>query len=120
AASGAFSSAPNEESFAAHRALGYGIFLLAILTTVVAALARMPRRVTGMAGLAALLTLVQGVIRVVAAAIDGGGNTTSTVGQLVFGLHALNALAIMGISATVLRESRTPAAATDGRSATAT
>ena len=35
AASGAFDTAPNDESFQPHRALGYGLVLLAIVLTIV-------------------------------------------------------------------------------------
>jgi hypothetical protein len=101
AASGAFDTAPNDESFRPHRALGYGIVLLAVLSTVVAALARMPGRDIGMTGLVAGLALAQGLIRAVAAAFDG------TAGTLVFGLHAVNGLAIMAVAGTVARRART-------------
>ncbi|MEV3927491.1 DUF6220 domain-containing protein [Actinomadura coerulea] len=42
AASGAFDTAPNDEPFQSHRALGYGVVLIAVLVTVSAALARTP------------------------------------------------------------------------------
>lgn len=106
AASGAFDTAPNDESFQPHRALGYGIVLFAILLTIVAALARMPGRLIGMTGLIAGLTVVQSLIRVVAAAFNDSGGTSTTAGQLVFGLHAVNALAIMAVAGTVARRAR--------------
>jgi len=37
AASGAFDTAPKDESFQVHRGLGYGIVLFAVLSTIVAA-----------------------------------------------------------------------------------
>src|SRR5215207_9580317 len=91
AASGAFDTAPNDESFQPHRALGSGTLLLAVLLTIVAALARMPGRLIGMAGLVAGLTVVQFVITELAKAV---GDTT-TAGQLIFGLHAVNGVAIL-------------------------
>jgi hypothetical protein len=106
AASGAFSTAPNDESFQPHRALGYGIFLLAVLTTIVAALARIPGRLIGMAGLVVGLTVVQVVIAVLARAFNDTGDTSTTAGQLVFGLHAVNGLAIMGVVGTIVRQAR--------------
>jgi hypothetical protein len=102
AASGAFDTAPNDESFQPHRALGYGIVLFAILLTIVAALARMPGRLIGMSALIAGLGVVQSLIRVVAAAFDEAGDT----GTLVFGLHAVNALAIIAVSGVVARRAR--------------
>jgi len=106
AASGAFSTAPNDESFQPHRAMGYVIFLLAIVLAIVGALARMPGRLIGMAGLAAGLTVVQVLIAVLAKAFNDTGGTSTTAGQLVFGLHAINALAIMSVAGTVARQAR--------------
>jgi len=103
AASGAFDTAPADESFRPHRALGYAILLFSLLVTVVGALARMPGRLIGMTALVAGLVVVQGLIRTVAAAFDDG----STAGTLVFGLHAVNALAIMAVSGNVARRART-------------
>jgi hypothetical protein len=104
AASGAFSTAPNDESFRPHRALGWVIFFLPVLMTIVAALARMPGRLVGMAGLVAGLTTVQVVITLIAKAFGDGGS--ATVGQLVFGLHAVNALVIMAVVGMIVRQAR--------------
>jgi hypothetical protein len=106
AASAAFDTAPNDESFRPHRALGYGIVVLAVLLTVVAALARMPGRLTGMTGLIAALGVGQGLIRAVAAALDDTGGTSTTAGTLVFGLHAVNGLAMLAVAGTVARRAR--------------
>lgn len=105
AASGAFDTAPNDESFRPHRVLGYGILLFAILLTVVAAAARMPGRLIGLTGLVAGLAVVQGVIRVIAKAFGDTGDSTAA-GQLVFGLHAVNALVIMAATVRIVREAR--------------
>lgn len=102
AASGAFDTAPNEESFQPHRALGYGIILVAILTTIAAALARVPGRLIGMAGLVAGLTVLQSVIRAAAKAFGDSG----PAGQLVFGLHAVNGLAIVAVTGMIVRQAR--------------
>ena len=103
AASGAFDTAPKDESFQPHRALGLGILLFAVVLTIVAALARMPGRLIGMTGLVAALTGVQSLIRAVADAI---ADTSTTVGNLVFGLHAVNGLAIMALAVAVARRAR--------------
>lgn len=104
AASGAFDTAPNDESFRPHRALGYVIFLLPVLMAIVAALARMPRRLVGMTGLVVGLTVVQVVIAELAKAFGDGGS--ATVGQLVFGLHAVNGLVIMAVAGRIVRQAR--------------
>jgi cytochrome b561 len=102
AASGAFDPAPTEEAFQPHRALGYLILILALVVTVAGAVARMPGRLIGMAGLAVGLVLVQVVIAEVAKAVGDG----STAGHLIFGLHAVNGLLIVGVTATNLRRAR--------------
>src|SRR3954462_8172280 len=58
AASAAFDTAPKEESFGAHRSLAYGITLLAIVLTILAAVMRLPGRLIGMTGLIAALVVV--------------------------------------------------------------
>lgn len=103
AASGAFDTAHNDESFQPHRALGYGIVLFAVLLTIVAALAQMPGRLIGMTGLVAGLGAGQALIRVIADAFNGAGDTSTTAGKLVFGLHAVNALAILAVTGTIAR-----------------
>jgi hypothetical protein len=116
AASGAFDTAPNDESFQLHRGLGYGILLFAILLTIVAALARMPGRLIGMTGLVAGLVVVQSLIRRIADSLNGTGDTTTTAGKLVFGLHALNGLIILAVAVNVARRARalSRSAVTDG------
>jgi hypothetical protein len=106
AASGAFDTAPNDESFQPHRALGYVILLLPVVMTIVAALARMPGRLIGMTALVAGLTVVQVVIAVLARAFNDTGDTSTTAGQLVFGLHAVNGLIILAVAGTVARRAR--------------
>ncbi|GAA3831225.1 DUF6220 domain-containing protein [Streptomyces chiangmaiensis] len=105
AGSGAFDTAPNDESFGPHRALGYMIVLLALLTTLTAALARIPGRLVGMTGLLAGLGIAQPVIAIIAKAFGDTGDTT-TAGQLVFGLHAVNGLIMMGVAGRILRQAR--------------
>ena len=106
AAMSAFDTAPKEESFELHRALGYGILLLAVVLTLLAALARMPGRLIGMTGLAGGLVLLQAVIATIANALADPAGASSTAGKLVFGLHAVNALIIFGVVEDVQRRSR--------------
>jgi Family of unknown function (DUF6220) len=106
AASGAFDDAPRDESFQTHRSLGYLVGLFAVLLTIVAALARMPGRLIGMMGLVAGLAVVQSLIRVLAGAFDDTGGTSTTAGQLVFGLHAINGLIILAVAGNVAWKAR--------------
>lgn len=109
AAVGAFDTAPKDESFSLHRSLGYLILLLAVLATLVAALARVPGSLVARAGLVAGLVLVQSLIRVLADALGDGGDATTTAGRFVFGLHAVNGLAIMAGAGALARGARNSA-----------
>ena len=106
AASGAFDTGPKDEAFQPHRSLGYGIVLFAVLLTIVAALARMPGRLIGMTGLVAGLGVGQSLIGAIAGAFNDTGDTSTTAGKLVFGLHAVNGLIILAVAGTVARRAR--------------
>ncbi|KES08635.1 hypothetical protein BU52_00890 [Streptomyces toyocaensis] len=117
AGSGAFDTAPTDEAFRPHRALGYMVVLLALVTTLTAAVARVPGRLIGMTGLLAGLAIAQPLIAVIAEAFGDTG--TSTGGQLVFGLHAVNGLFMMGVAGRILREARSPSNSTASTDRTA-
>ncbi|MEV0810402.1 DUF6220 domain-containing protein [Micromonospora sp. NPDC050200] len=106
AASGAFDTAPKDESFQIHRSLGYVILLFAAVLTIVAALTRMPGRLIGMTGLVAGLVVVQVLIREFATALGDTGGTSTTAGQLIFGLHAVNGLIILAVAGRVAQRAR--------------
>ena len=110
AATGGFSAAPNEESFAPHHALGYVIFVLPLVMCAVGALARVPGRLIGLSALVAGLTAVQVLLAEIAKSIGDSGNGI-TAGPLVFGLHGLNGLAILAVAGTIVRRARSLAAA---------
>jgi hypothetical protein len=105
AGSGALNPEPNSEAFAPHRVVGYLIVLLSLLLTVLAAAVRLPGRVVGLAGLVLGLSILQPVIAVVAKAF-GEGDITTTTGQLVFGLHAVNGVAIMIVIRNIFKQGR--------------
>ena len=102
AATGAFSSAPHDESFRPHHALGYVIFVVPVVMAAVAALARMPGRLIALPALIAGLTSVQVLIAEVA---RGLGEDTAA-GQFVFGLHAVNGLVILAVARAIVRQAR--------------
>ncbi|MEN3309991.1 MAG: hypothetical protein V7603_6193 [Micromonosporaceae bacterium] len=107
---GAFDTAPKDEAFRSHRALGYLILLVAVALTVVAALVRAPGRLVGLSGLVVGLTILQPVIASIAKAFGDSADTSTLAGELVFGLHAVNALVIMSVVRIILKESRAMAA----------
>ena len=106
AATGAFSTAPKDEAFRPHLALGWVVFFLPVVMAIVAALARMPGRLIGMAALVAGLASVQVLIAAVANGLDDTGGTSTTAGQLVFGLHAINGLVIAAVVGMIVRRAR--------------
>jgi len=122
AGSGAFDTAPNDEAFGLHRTLGYATVLLTAVMALVAALARLPGRLIGMSGLVTGLGILQPVISMIAKAFGDPGDTTTTAGQLVFGLHAVNGLIMVYLARLILQQARertdtahtTRAAAGDG------
>ncbi|WP_454197929.1 DUF6220 domain-containing protein [Nocardia sp. Marseille-Q1738] len=102
AASGAFDTAPVEESFQPHRTLGYAILVCALVITIAAAVARMPGRLVGLAGLVTGLVIGQSVIREVATSFGAG----SSGSHFIFGLHAINGLVIIGVIGMIVRQSQ--------------
>lgn len=106
AGSGAFDTATREKAFEPHRMFGYVVFVLAIVLTIVGALARLPKRLVGMSGLATGLIALQAVIAVIAEAVEHSGSAGNTVGELVFGLHAVNGVVIIGLIGNIVRRSR--------------
>jgi hypothetical protein len=106
AAVGAFDPSPREESFEIHRVLGRALFVLALVQIGVAALARAPGRLVGLTAAVAGLVVVQSLIAVTARAFEDAAGQSSTVGNLVFGLHAANGLFLMGVHRMVLVRAR--------------
>jgi hypothetical protein len=112
AAVGAFDRPQDDDSFALHSIVGMMVIpLLSILATVSAALARAPGRLIGLSLAPLGLVVVQVLIIVVGNAISGGSDEdTGAAGLFVFGLHAVNALLVMGAAGAVLRRARAFAA----------
>lgn len=100
---GAFNTAPNDTSFLPHRVLGFGIVLFTALLTILAALARLPGRLIGLTGLITGLVVGQILIGVAADAFNTSNDTTTTASTLIFGLHAINGLAIIALAGIVAR-----------------
>jgi hypothetical protein len=114
AAVGAFDRPRDDDSFALHSITGMAIIpLLSVLATGAAALARAPGRLIALSIAPFGLALVQMLIVVVGDAIAGGDDADTTPGSLVvLGLHAINALFLMGVTAQVMRQARALATAT--------
>lgn len=120
AGAGAFDNAPRDESFPLHRILGNVVMVLAVVLTILAAAARLPGRLIATTALIAGLCVLQPVIANVARVVEGPTHSGGTAGALVFGLHAVNALVILGVATSAHRQARglaRPAAARGGQSA---
>lgn len=107
---GAFDTAPRSDSFEPHRMIGRGLFVVSLVAIGVAALARAPGRLIGSTALVTGLVLLQSVIAMVSGGFDDAGDQSTTAGNLVFGLHALNGLLTMWVARTVLVGARRLAA----------
>jgi hypothetical protein len=114
AAVGGFDKPRTDDSFNLHRMIGMLVPLISLLATGAAALSRAPGRLIGLTILPAGLGIVQILLRTVADALGNADDTTTTAGLIVFGLHGLNGLAILGVSASVLRQARKLASAPQG------
>jgi hypothetical protein len=120
AAVGAFTRPQTNHSFALHATNATVILLLPLLNTLVAALAKAGGRTIALAALPSLLVVVQILLFVIAALFipegaakdaDGVPLNSTTGALVVLGFHALNGLAILGVSGTVLARARALAAA---------
>ncbi len=98
AAAGAGSTGSREAAYRPHHALGYVIFIVPVVMMAVAALGRMPGRLIWMPVLVAALTSLQVVIAEEGKSLDGAARS------VVFGLHAINGLAILLLSGLILRQ----------------
>jgi hypothetical protein len=106
AAVGAFAKPQTDSSYGLHSVNGMMIIpLLSILATVAAAIARAPGRVIGLAIAPLGLVVVQVLIIVIGKAFTDGDNTTPAA-LVVYGLHAVNGLAIMAVSGANARAAR--------------
>jgi hypothetical protein len=108
AAVGAFAKPQDDSSFALHSLTGMMVIpALSVLATGAAALARAPGRLIALTILPFGLVIVQVLILVLGNAIGGATEDRSTPAALtILGLHALNGLAIMGVSGQILRRAR--------------
>jgi FtsH-binding integral membrane protein len=107
AAVGAFAKPQEDSSFAAHDINGSMVMpLLTILAVIFAALAKAPGRLIGLTALPLGLVVVQVLIVLLGRALNDSSDNTTTAGVIVLGLHALNALAILGVTGRVLMGAR--------------
>jgi hypothetical protein len=108
AAVGAFTRPQTDDAYSLHLTNGRVIFpLLAVLAIGAAALARAPGRLIGLTSLPLALAIGQTLIVVLGRAIGGAtAQRTTPVALALLGLHAINAMIIMGVTSAVLGRAR--------------
>lgn len=108
AAVGAFARPQTDDTYSLHLINGRMVFpLLALLAIGAAALAKAPGRLIGRTSLALALAIGQTLIVLLGTAIGGATEQRTTPLSLaILGLHAVNAMIIMGVTATVMRQAR--------------
>ncbi len=91
-----------------HRINGSAVLpALSLLAVLFAALSRAGARTVWLSALPILLIAVQYLLFIVGGLVGGGDEDTPTVGSaVILGLHAVNALAIMGTIITLMTRAR--------------
>lgn len=112
AAVGAFDTPQEDGSFSLHTMNGTSIVLLSLLATIAAAVSRAPGRLIGLTILPLGLTIVQVLIVLLGGLLDDPAGNTTPASLAILGLHAVNGLAIMGVTGIVFRQARLFATAT--------
>ena len=106
AAVGAFTKPQTDSSYGLHSVNGMMVIpLLSILAAIAAAVARVPGRAIGLAIAPLGLVVVQVLIIVIGKAFSDGDDTTAA-SLVIYGLHAVNGLAIMAVSGANARAAR--------------
>jgi Family of unknown function (DUF6220) len=104
AAFGVFTAPADDDQFILHQMNGRVVLpLLCLLVIVAAALARAPGRLIGFSAIPFGLLIGQIVLFVVAAMTGSTEDKTNLAGQIILGLHAVNGLAILGVTILLVR-----------------
>jgi len=107
AAFGVFTAPQNDSQFILHVTNGRFILpLLCLLCIAAAALAKAPGRLIGFTAIPFGLLVLQTVLFVIAGLIGSTPEKTTVAGQVILGLHAVNGLAILGVSIMLFLRAR--------------
>jgi hypothetical protein len=115
AAVGAFAKPQVDTSYRLHDIDGGMVIpLLAILATIVAFVLKLPRGQIGMTILPLGLVVVQFLIVLLGDALNtDNGDKTTPIALIIYGLHAVNGLAVMAVAGTVFAQARRGPATAD-------
>jgi Family of unknown function (DUF6220) len=104
---GSFAKPRTDHTYDIHRIIGMMVIpVISILMTIFAALSKGGGRLIGMSLLPLGLVVLQIVIAAIARAVAGDTGTTNTASLVIFGLHALNGIAIGGVAGSLLSAGR--------------
>ena len=104
AAFGVFTAPANDSQFVLHQMNGRMVLpLLCLLVIAAAALVRAPGRLIGFSAIPLGLLAMQTVLFLVAGLTGSSPEKTNVAGQIILGLHALNGLAILGVTILLVR-----------------
>ena len=105
AAFGVFTAPANDSQFVLHQMTGRVVLpLLFLLVIVAAAVARAPGGLIGFSAIPLGLLTLQIVLFVIAGLSGSTEDKTNLAGQLILGLHAVNGLAILGVTILLVRK----------------
>jgi len=108
---GAFSRPATDEAWSAHRAGAFAVLALALLNTVVAALARAGGRIIALAALPIGLVFLQVVLVSLGNALGASPTDRTGLPLYLVALHAVNGLAVLAVAVAGLRAARRSTAA---------
>ena len=112
AAFGVFQAPAGDDQFLLHQMNGRMVLpLLCLLVILAAALARAPGRLIGFSAIPFGLLLLQVVLFVLAGLTGSTEVRTTLAGTIILGLHAINGLAILGVTILLVRRAARWAAA---------
>jgi Family of unknown function (DUF6220) len=107
AAVGAFTKPAGDGAYTLHSVNGMAVIpALTLLTILLAALAKAPGRLIGLATLTLGLVLLQALIAVLANAFTDAAGASTPLGLTVAGLHALNGIIAVHVVVSVFRAAR--------------
>jgi len=104
AAVGAFTKPPGDGAYTLHSINGMAVIpALTLLSTLFAALAKAPGKLIGLAILPLGLVILQALLAALANGFTDAGSTSSPVGPIIGGLHAINGIIAVHVVVSVLR-----------------
>ncbi|TDC34074.1 hypothetical protein E1211_18100 [Micromonospora sp. 15K316] len=107
AAVGAFTKPADESAYTLHSITGMAVIpVLTLLTILLAALARAPGRVVGMAVLPLGLVVLQALLAMFANAFTDAAGASTPIGLTVAGLHAVNGIVAVHVVVGLHRAAR--------------